>query len=257
LTLPGLVVVAHPDDESVGAGAQLPRMTQARFVYVTDGAPRDGRDAGRHGLSPPQYAQVRRRELETALAKCGIAPGQAIHLDLPDQEAAMRMAPLAHTLADLFTQLGARSVLTHPYEGGHPDHDATAFAVHAAAALRRWPGAAAPEVMEMAGYHLDGDGVRAGCFLPPAGDAVHTVQLTPEQQAHKRALLACFATQAQTLQLFPLDVERFRPAPPYDFLQPPHAGELFYERHALGMTGAQFRAHARAALAELDLRGLL
>src|ERR1051325_5216230 len=39
------IVAAHPDDETIGAGAYLARLSQAIFIHVTDGAPRDMRDA--------------------------------------------------------------------------------------------------------------------------------------------------------------------------------------------------------------------
>ncbi|MBV9250682.1 MAG: hypothetical protein JO227_15715, partial [Acetobacteraceae bacterium] len=35
------VVVAHPDDETVGAGASLRLFRDLTLVHVTDGAPRD------------------------------------------------------------------------------------------------------------------------------------------------------------------------------------------------------------------------
>ncbi len=37
-----MIVVAHPDDETIGLGAQLRRFEDALLVHVTDGAPRDG-----------------------------------------------------------------------------------------------------------------------------------------------------------------------------------------------------------------------
>src|SRR3954466_10614255 len=64
-----LLVVAHPDDDILGAGALLARLPWTRIVYVTDGAPRDGRDARGHGFAGPEdYAAARRREALAALA---------------------------------------------------------------------------------------------------------------------------------------------------------------------------------------------
>jgi len=40
-----MAVVAHPDDETVGAGALLDRLDDVVVVHVTDGAPRDLADA--------------------------------------------------------------------------------------------------------------------------------------------------------------------------------------------------------------------
>ena len=253
-----LVVVAHPDDEIVGAGSRLPLLREARFVYVSDGAPREGGDAARHGLSVDGYRQARRRELESALALCGIAPDRAIHLDVPDQETSLHLADIARRLAALIVQLDVHAILTQPYEGGHPDHDATAFAVHAAVALVRAgsePGRVVPEIVEMAGYHAGPHGPVAAEFLPNAHADAHavTIRLDAAAQDRKRALIACHATQRETLARFPLDAERFRPAPAHDFTQPPHAGPLHYEQYPWGMTGARFRELAAQALDELGL----
>jgi LmbE family N-acetylglucosaminyl deacetylase len=247
-----MVVGAHPDDETAFAGFRLPRLAAAHFVCVTDGSPRDGLDAARNGLSPQAYAEARRRELEEVLGLCGVAPARIQCLGHTDQEAALHLVAIARSLAALFARHASEAVLTHPYEGGHPDHDATAFAVHAAAALLRSQGGQAPEIVEMACYHAGGEGTRAGSFLGDAS-AEAVVHLTPEEQQRKRALLDRFVTQRHTLPYLPVAVERYRRAPPYDFRQPPHAGPLNYERHAWGMTGERFRALAVQALAELGL----
>jgi LmbE family N-acetylglucosaminyl deacetylase len=252
-----MVVGAHPDDETVGAGSRLPRLAQARFACVTDGAPRNGLDAGHHGLSVAGYAQARRRELLAALALCGVAADQVDWLDCPDQEATLRLPALVTALAALFTTHGTQAVLTQPYEGGHPDHDATAFAVHAAAALLRRRGQVPPAIVEMSPFAPGRRGVQAGSA--PAGDAGEpvVVHLTAQEQRHKEALLACFETQRDTLRWLPSGTESFRPAPRYDFRRPPHEGPLHYERYPWGMTGERFRALAAQALRELELEECL
>jgi N-acetylglucosamine malate deacetylase 2 len=64
-----MIVVAHPDDETIGMGAQLCRFKNALLVQLTDGAPRDGRDATAHGFTTiAEYACARRAELDAALA---------------------------------------------------------------------------------------------------------------------------------------------------------------------------------------------
>src|SRR5437868_962228 len=48
---PTLLVVAHPDDEALGAGALLTRLANASIVIVTDGAPADGTAARAAGFN--------------------------------------------------------------------------------------------------------------------------------------------------------------------------------------------------------------
>jgi N-acetylglucosamine malate deacetylase 2 len=249
-----MVVGAHPDDETAFAGFRLARLASAQFVCVTDGSPRDGTDAARYGLTPEAYAHARARELQDVLGSCGIPADHIRILGYTDQEAALHLAEITRLVAALFQQHDVEAVLTHPYEGGHPDHDATAFAVHAAARLLAQQGRRAPAIVEMACYHEGKEGFRAGAFLGVGADAT-VVHLTPGEQARKRALLDRFATQRHTLPWLPVGVECFRRAQAYDFLQPPHAGPLHYERQPWGMTGERFRALAARALRELGLEG--
>ena len=256
---PVALVVAHPDDETIAAGGSLHLLREVLLVHVTDGAPRRLADAQAAGFATPSaYGLVRRRELEAALAISGASPTRA-DLGVPDQDASADIPGIAQQLGHLFAQHRIEAVLTHAYEGGHPDHDATALAVHLAAGSM--------PVCEFAGYHAGPNGgLRTGFFLAPAysGGADHpsppltrqqqmerlgfTVTLSPEHAARKRAMLACFRTQAAILANFATTQERFRPAPAYDFTVAPHDGMLNYEHWGWEMTGARWRALASAAL---------
>jgi hypothetical protein len=66
-------------------------------------------------------------------------------------------------------------------------------------------------------------------------------------------MIDCFATQRWLLEQFDLAVERFRLAPAYDFLQPPHPGELHYETLGWGITGEDWRRETADALHRLGL----
>jgi N-acetylglucosamine malate deacetylase 2 len=243
------VVAAHPDDETVGAGALLARRGRlAALIHVTDGAPRDMRDAAAHGFATREsYAAARRAELAAALAAAGIGAERQVELGAADQEASYRLPALARRLAALVVEIEPEILLTHSYEGGHPDHDAACFAVHAACAILRESGRAAPLLVEMTSYHACDGGFFAGDFLPDGDVAATTLVLDEDERALKRGLFECFATQQATLAGFPLDVERFRPAPRYRFERPPHEGRLYYESFPWGITGPCWRKLAKAA----------
>jgi N-acetylglucosamine malate deacetylase 2 len=249
-----LIVVAHSDDEVVGIGGQLDRLCGLRLVHVTDSAPRNLLDAHAVGFDGRQdYAAARRQELLAALRLAAIEATQADQLDIPDQEASFRLIELARILAAKFDALRPEVVLTHAYEGGHPDHDAAAFAVHAACALVERGGGQAPAIVEITGYHMATGTVVKSEFMGFPGSPVTTLALGEHERALKQRLIECFATQSRLLADFRIDVERFRPAPAYDFTRPPHAGRLFYEHFDWGVDGARWRALAVEALATLEI----
>lgn len=250
-----IVIGAHPDDEVIGAGALLARLPDAAVVHVTDGAPRNESDAHAAGFAGwADYAAARHREATAALALAGLAPERLTGLGIPDQQAAHNLAALAERLAELLREGGFAVVITHAYEGGHPDHDAAALAAHAACRLVAARGATPPRLVEMAGYHALGGRFAAGTFIahadagPPA-----TVTLGPAQRHLKRRMLDCHVTQRAVLAQFTVEVERFRAAPRYDFRLPPHPGSLHYDTQPWGITGEHWRGLAATALEQLRL----
>jgi LmbE family N-acetylglucosaminyl deacetylase len=256
------LVAAHPDAEAAASGSLIPSMTRGWLIHVTDGAPRDLVDAYANGLiTRAQYGTARHREARAALEVAAFPEERLITMGLVDQEASLDLAGLARAVCVLVTRLSPDAVLSHPYEGGHPDYDATSFAVHAGMALLQRSlsrdGLSAPEILEMACYHAgDGGRVERGRFLTPSKDEI-VRPLEGADLERKRAMIACFRTRRRILDLFEPSVERYRAAPCYDFTAPPHDGPLLYERYPWGMEGERFRHLAREALATLDLEGAL
>ena len=251
-----LVVGAHPDDETMGAGAMLPRLETGglEIVCVTDGAPRHRRSWGRQEFRTwDEYAGARLGELHRAMGVAGIPEARLHRLGLMDNETSFDMAALAYRLMERFQELAPEVVLTHPYEGGHTDHDAVAFAARAACRMLERDGAAAPALVEFTSYHNEGGERVFGRFLPFDGAPESAVELSAEERDRKRRMFDCFQTQHGVLRDVPVRVEKYRPAPRYDFCSAPHAGRLRYERYPLGLRGKQWRQLAADALRVLRL----
>jgi LmbE family N-acetylglucosaminyl deacetylase len=246
------VVVAHPDDETLGLGGQLHQIQRLTMIHVTDGAPRDMGDAIRLGFqSREAYAAARGAELDRALAAGGARDARRINLAIADQEAMTHLPDLVRTLV---TELaGVDAVVTHPYEGGHPDHDACAFAVQVACAILSLKRRPSPQRVEFPSYHAREGQLTAGEFWPVEGCAEQVIALDPVQLAYKRAALAEFVTQVSAVELFPVAIERLRPAPSYDFSLPPPPHAVLYDLLGWNMNSAQWRRHACGALQALGL----
>lgn len=235
------VVVAHPDDESLWAGALLGRLNDGLLIHLTDGAPEDMADAARLGFTARQaYAEKRAAELRLALRLLGYA-GERRSYGLRDQSAVEHLADLVDRLAD--DLCGAAVVATHAYEGGHPDHDAAALAVRRAATRLAIP------VVEFPGYHLGPQGRIWGVFWPDPTATERSRALTAADAARLDAAIGAHASQAPVIAGWRPAHERWRDAPAYDFTAPPPPGCALYDDWGWALTSARWRAIAAAELA--------
>jgi LmbE family N-acetylglucosaminyl deacetylase len=245
---PLAIVVAHPDDEVIGVGGQLARWTAHRpvtVVSVTDGAPLDDRDSTRAGFTTrAEYAAARRRELQDALACCP-KPPRVVHLEATDQRVTHDLESILRCVRDCLESLRPAVVVTHAYEGGHPDHDALALAVSVIAHRSANPFLH----VEFAEYSENAVGrLRTNDFpFDHPGRSIR-VSLTDAERRLKATSLRCFRTQQETLRSFGCDKEALRPAPAYDFGSLPNNGRVWYDRFQWGLTSAEWLTYASRPL---------
>jgi LmbE family N-acetylglucosaminyl deacetylase len=131
-----LIVVAHPDDETLAFFHVMGQARDCVILHVTDGSPLDLRGARNAGFETREaYARARRAELECALSVLG--GRETRELGFVDQETWRDLPGLVEAVARVIREVRPSFIFTHPYEGGHPDHDSTAFAVVQASARER------------------------------------------------------------------------------------------------------------------------
>jgi LmbE family N-acetylglucosaminyl deacetylase len=248
-----LVVAPHPDDETIGSGIWMKRHGSAalRILHLTRGSPLDVGDARKAGFhTRSEYALARQKELRKALHLIGLGDTARDCLGFIDQNLWLHLPRLVARLESLIRRFSPKLVLSPAYEGGHPDHDAAAFAV---AAVRRQAKMAFRH-LEYRLYHAGpDDAVAADSFLPSATNAIQVIWLTAAERKLKSRMLAAFASQRGFLEWFPIANEQFREAPRYDFTRPPHAGRLLYESWGWKVTGEAWRQQAVLCLRSLGL----
>jgi LmbE family N-acetylglucosaminyl deacetylase len=237
-----LVIVAHPDDEIVGAGCLLSRLDRVVVIHLTG-------DGTSTELEEVENLEIRKEECIAALSIAQVPRERVVDLDLADLP--YHLTDLTKTVTSHLQRVSPEIVLTHAYEGGHPDHDATAFASHASLKLLQDSGIRPPVLFEMALHpSTDGQG-KVIDFLPNSSKEITT--LVPDREARdlKRKMYACFETQRDVLESSPLGPERFRESPDYDLRVPSYDERLHYENFYDDITLDKWQSLASEALREL------
>lgn len=222
-----MIIVAHPDDEAVGCGALMQRMSSPSVLFMTDGAPQM-REFWKPYGSRQNYATVRRFESKRALAT--FKDINVERFGAPDQELHRNLGNAREWLALMVERYRPDAILTHAYEGGHPDHDSCAFLSWAVGRAMNVP------VWEMPLYRRMNGRLILQRFAESSNDKISLIANQAERD-RKQKMISSYRSQLEFLMEFHVASESFRPQPAYDFGQPPHEGVLNYEAWEWGITG--------------------
>ncbi len=133
-----LVVVPHPDDETLGAGGSIRKHIiggdTVYVVFVTLGE----KCYYAHGLGPIPFdfvASLRREEALEAMRILGVPAGNIYFLGFPDMEVMYRIDELVGVFRRLIASLKPNIIYCPHIEDGHRDHRATCIALKQALSI--------------------------------------------------------------------------------------------------------------------------
>lgn len=215
-----LVIAAHPDDEVLGLGLTLIKHRnhgdRVTIVFTTNGAGGNWRESS---AIKQAVSAARFKEACNALAVIGIDPAEIVCLGFPDGGLHRYIPEASKDIATLIRLLDPYRTYVHAIEGGHIDHDVTAFIVQAVSA--RVP---VESVFEWAEYNIQAPGGQ------PVSDALFAADPyvpefecapTPFEQSEitsKQEMLAQYASQAVSIRYYPFRSEILRKARPIHLL---------------------------------------
>ena len=215
-----LVFAAHQDDEVLGLGSTLAkhrsRGDRVTVVFTTNGAGANWKESN---AAKRAISAVRFQEARDALAVISIDAAEIICLGFPDGGLHRYIPEASDDIATLIRTIVPHTIYVHAMEGGHLDHDVTAFVVQEVSARLL-----IERVFEWAEYNSEARGGQPLADARFASDPYvpdFDCAPTPFDQSEftsKQQMLAKYASQAVSIRYYPFCSEILRKARPIHLL---------------------------------------
>jgi len=212
-----LLLVAHPDDESIACAGLLQRTEHALVLFAVDGAPPHYNFEKRFG-SLSEYSEHRFREAAAALALLPTCSFRRMTRpdgsSFVDQHLFLEMPAAFSSLLQIAREFSPDLIVSHAFEGGHLDHDTChVLAKHAAAAV-------GVSALEFPLYWKSTEGRDCIQRFREDRENQSILQLSPQELATKQRMLAEYKSQQDITRVFQPEVERFRPMANENYRRP-------------------------------------
>jgi LmbE family N-acetylglucosaminyl deacetylase len=227
------IIVAHPDDETIGCGSLLNRVKNVKVCVLTNGIMSKQFDKNKVRFIDISDENNRLRELEASLSIIKINQSDIFCLGFNDLALCSNLCQVILDVEKFIIEKKIKYIITHAFEGGHPDHDATAFCVRTA--VNKCNVINPITVFEMPLYHFFKGKIRTQYFCD--GNQGIVIYNDLSARIIKSKMLSVYKSQAHILKDFRILDERFRLARNYNFLELPNQGKLFYSTWNCPFTG--------------------
>jgi LmbE family N-acetylglucosaminyl deacetylase len=215
-----LVIAAHQDDEALGLGLTLAKHRnkgdRVTVVFTTNGAVGNRKESS---AKQQAVSATRFKEACDALAVIGIDPAHIACLGFPAEGLHRYIPEASADIAALLRAMVPHVIYVHAIEGGHLDHDVTAFVVQEVSAKL----GVAP-VFEWAEYNREARGGQPISDARFASDPyVADFECAPTlfdqtEFTSKQEMLARYPSQAVSIRYYPFRGEILRRARPIHLL---------------------------------------
>lgn len=223
-----LLLVAHPDDESIACGGLLQRAGESLVIFAVDGAPPHYGFEKRFG-SLPNYSAARFREASRALSYLPRCSSRRLIRHggtwFADQHLFQDLPEAFSSLAAQTRQFQPGLLVSHAFEGGHLDHDACHVLARTLACAFHLAH------LEFPLYWRTEQGRDVFQQFRDLQPGEFALQLSPAELFLKQKMLAEYRTQKDLTSVFRVQTERFRPVSESDFSKPAWSTYPFENRH--------------------------
>lgn len=199
----------HPDDVELCCGILIKHLissgVKVYYFCVTDGAPSPEvlsitkRLSVLDNYDQLTYKTIRRQETIKALNILGVNLARIEFFDWPDLECYKHIPGIIQSFYNIMKD--ADGIFCCPFEGGHPDHDITRFALAVASNQINYSG----HIFEYASYNNRGYQIFQKDSL-----CSFTINVNSQEQKIKQQITQIFVSQKKEMEQFRTDVERFR-----------------------------------------------